>query len=139
MNRRSFFSAIGAIAATAAVDPERLLWTPGKKLISIPKAGSWMEDEFQKDLAFLSGQQWPADILKERVKMGRPCLVVNRLPDIVLQKAAAHTEKTGETPTTLHLKRLISGTVREHRDIQMVLNYVASAEAERMGCEWLYA
>ncbi len=37
MNRRGFFSAIAAVAATAAMDPERLLWVPGK-LISIPKA-----------------------------------------------------------------------------------------------------
>jgi hypothetical protein len=35
--RRSFFRAFaGAVATAAAVDPERLLWTPGKKLISIP-------------------------------------------------------------------------------------------------------
>ena len=33
MNRRSFFE---TIAAAFAFDPERLLWTPGKKLISIP-------------------------------------------------------------------------------------------------------
>ncbi len=37
MNRRSFFSALAAIAATAALDPERLLWRPGAKLISIPQ------------------------------------------------------------------------------------------------------
>ena len=36
MNRRGFFGLIAAGVAAAA-DPERLLWTPGKKLISIPK------------------------------------------------------------------------------------------------------
>lgn len=36
MNRRGFFSALAAVAATAALDPEALLWKPGK-LISIPK------------------------------------------------------------------------------------------------------
>jgi hypothetical protein len=36
MNRRGFFGALAAIAATATLDPERLLWVPGKKLISIP-------------------------------------------------------------------------------------------------------
>jgi hypothetical protein len=34
MNRRSF---LGAILASAVLDPERLLWRPGAKLISIPK------------------------------------------------------------------------------------------------------
>jgi len=33
MNRRSFLS---LFAASAVLDPERLLWVPGRKLISIP-------------------------------------------------------------------------------------------------------
>ncbi len=45
LNRRGFFSTLAAVAATAALDPERLLWLPGKKLISIPAAitvsGEW--------------------------------------------------------------------------------------------------
>lgn len=36
MNRRNLFGALAALAATAALDPERLLWVPGRKLISIP-------------------------------------------------------------------------------------------------------
>lgn len=44
MNRRSF---LASLLATATLDPERLLWTPGRKLISIPKPtpGIW----FRKD------------------------------------------------------------------------------------------
>ena len=34
LNRRGF---LGTLLAGAALDPERLLWVPGKKLISIPK------------------------------------------------------------------------------------------------------
>ena len=37
MNRRGFLTAVAAIAATAVLDPERALWIPGKKLISIPR------------------------------------------------------------------------------------------------------
>lgn len=37
MNRRSFLSALATIAGVAVADPEKLLWTPGKKLISIPQ------------------------------------------------------------------------------------------------------
>lgn len=37
MNRRGFLSLFGAVAAAAALDPERLLWVPGAKVISIPK------------------------------------------------------------------------------------------------------
>lgn len=36
MNRRGFFSTLAATAGILAIDPERALWTPGKKLISIP-------------------------------------------------------------------------------------------------------
>lgn len=36
MNRRGFLSALVGFAAGATLDPERLLWVPGKKLISIP-------------------------------------------------------------------------------------------------------
>jgi hypothetical protein len=34
LNRRSF---LAILAAGLALDPERMLWLPGKKLISIPK------------------------------------------------------------------------------------------------------
>jgi hypothetical protein len=36
MNRRGFFGLLGAVAAAAAFDPERALWVPGAKTISIP-------------------------------------------------------------------------------------------------------
>ena len=37
MNRRLFLGALGVAGAGAVLDPERLLWVPGRKLISIPK------------------------------------------------------------------------------------------------------
>lgn len=40
-NRRGFIGAIGAALAGATLDPERLLWVPGAKCISIP---SQMQD-----------------------------------------------------------------------------------------------
>ena len=36
MNRRGFLSALVSAGLSAAIDPEKLLWEPGKKLISIP-------------------------------------------------------------------------------------------------------
>lgn len=39
-SRRGFLSFLGAAAATAVLDPERLLWVPGKKLISIPQGNT---------------------------------------------------------------------------------------------------
>ncbi len=48
LNRRGFFSTLAAVAATAALDPERLLWIPGKRLISIPEPvfHGWATPEF---------------------------------------------------------------------------------------------
>ncbi len=36
MNRRNFFGVMGGAVAALTLDPERALWVPGKKLISIP-------------------------------------------------------------------------------------------------------
>ena len=36
MNRRGFFDLLAGIAATAFLDPEKLLWRPGARLISVP-------------------------------------------------------------------------------------------------------
>lgn len=37
-SRRAFFAQLASVAAAPAVlDPERLLWVPGRKLISIPR------------------------------------------------------------------------------------------------------
>lgn len=38
MNRRGFLGFLGAAVVGAALDPEKLLWVPGRKLISIPPA-----------------------------------------------------------------------------------------------------
>ena len=43
MNRRNFFSTLAAFTATAALDPEKLLWRPGPKLISIPFERHWSD------------------------------------------------------------------------------------------------
>jgi hypothetical protein len=37
MNRRGFLGALAAAIAGATLDPESLVWQPGRKLISIPK------------------------------------------------------------------------------------------------------
>ena len=36
MNRRGFFRALGILSASMVLDPEELLWVPGKKTIFIP-------------------------------------------------------------------------------------------------------
>lgn len=48
MNRRGF---LGSLLAAATFDPERALWTPGKKTISIPAPrvdNDWGKVEFMR-------------------------------------------------------------------------------------------
>ena len=58
MNRRFF---LGSLLATATLDPERLLWVPGKKLISIPKPrlaalpGPWFRTYVCQGVIILQG------------------------------------------------------------------------------------
>lgn len=44
----------------------------------------WRKDMLD-DWEFLIGKQWPADIETQRTQDGRPCLVMNRLPQFVRQ------------------------------------------------------
>ncbi len=37
LNRRSFLATMGVTAVAATLDPEKMLWIPGSKTISIPK------------------------------------------------------------------------------------------------------
>lgn len=52
--RRGFLGAIAGLVAGATLDPERALWVPGKKLISIPHETTWqlvsMRWEITKEL-----------------------------------------------------------------------------------------
>ena len=43
MNRRRFFSVLAAGVAGLAIDPERLVWTPGAKTHILPPAEGWKE------------------------------------------------------------------------------------------------
>lgn len=36
MNRRAFLASLASVAGALTLDPEKLLWVPGRKLISIP-------------------------------------------------------------------------------------------------------
>lgn len=38
MNRRGFLRSLGGLLAGSVLDPERLLWVPGRKMISIPES-----------------------------------------------------------------------------------------------------
>lgn len=42
-------------------------------------------EEMLDDLVFLNGEQWPADLKKTREADGRPCLVINKIPNFADQ------------------------------------------------------
>jgi hypothetical protein len=47
MNRRGFLGLLGGFAATAILDPERLLWVRGAKFISVPNANPLVLARFE--------------------------------------------------------------------------------------------
>ena len=75
MNRRGFLQSAIAAASALAVDPERLLWTPGAKTIFIPPAPK---------VVFLSGSSiTEADGLNVTLLAGERCFQVeNRVVKI---------------------------------------------------------
>ena len=52
MNRRGFLSALGALSAAFALDPERLLWVPGAKTVFLPPAAPIPIKPFGVDVEF---------------------------------------------------------------------------------------
>lgn len=93
MDRRSFLSAISAFAATAALDPERLLWTKSKTIFVPPapkieryygiiagpevveiqrrynaclSAYAEVMEQSLVDLQFVEGYVWPVETISRR-------------------------------------------------------------------------
>jgi hypothetical protein len=65
MERRGFLTTLAAFAATAVIDPDRLLWVPGKKLISIPAASANILTLPSMGATFRVGDTF--DLCKQRV------------------------------------------------------------------------
>ncbi len=119
MTRRSLF---GLIAA-ATLDPERLLWKPGAKLISIPAILPFTFEELVQAREFIAGDQWPAEVLVTR--KGRPNIVFNWTSDVFYRIIHARPEMT-----TDQRDAAMVDVYRKLRVSQMLLNLYKSELAE---------
>lgn len=45
---------------------------------------------FEDDQEFIAGDQWDPDLKEDRLEAGRPCLVINKLPNIVARVTGEH-------------------------------------------------
>jgi hypothetical protein len=79
-------------------------------------------------LEFYQGKQWPQEILE--IRSGRPCLVENRLPELVA--AALDSQRHDGLPelSALELTKLRVIITLQNRDAQLFYNYVASSCVE---------
>lgn len=82
-------------------------------------AESLLRQEMAKDLAFLAGDHWPQDIKNDRLTDGRPCLVVNKLPQYVnqvtnQQRAARPSIQIGpiDSKADIETARIFQGLIR---------------------------
>lgn len=66
LNRRSF---LASLLATAVLDPEKLLWVPGKKLISIPRQ-LWFYQGDVVTLRACAHEAAPLLVVRENVYSG---------------------------------------------------------------------
>lgn len=62
MNRRGFLSFLGAAVVVVQADPDRLVWTPGAKLISIPAP-----DDMRKLMSVTDYQNLFFDVLDRMI------------------------------------------------------------------------
>jgi hypothetical protein len=74
MTRRSLLTLLG-LSPALALDPEKALWTPGKKMISIPAVGSLLS---YKDMASVGGIMF-FHILNHRGHILRDLAVVDKI------------------------------------------------------------
>lgn len=71
---------------TPAGNPDDDFLTLAKKRFRLAsEAENRVREAALADLKFYLGEQWPADIMNDRLTNGRPCLTINRLPPIAKQ------------------------------------------------------
>lgn len=74
-----------SIESTDSQDKEKLLDTAHARLDLAEEAESEIRKLALEDLEFRAGKQWPDAIQQERERDGRPCLVINRIPQFIQQ------------------------------------------------------
>jgi hypothetical protein len=64
---------------------EKLLAEAHKRFSLAEEAESEIRSLALEDLEFRAGKQWPDAVSQERQRDGRPCLVINRIPQFIQQ------------------------------------------------------
>jgi hypothetical protein len=141
--RRSFFGALFAPVLTRfwpkAKEPYDTYRRAGEALdrqsnpaeSGIAIAHQEAQAQWEADyLAFYAGEQWDPAVRAERLAMGRPCLVFNKIPGLVHARIC----KEGAADSYFLRKRLIPEVVRDNRDHQVLYNFTRTAQAEILSC-----
>ena len=74
IGRRGFLNALGAFAAGAVLDPERLLWVPGRKTIFLPAKPMVQRLVFHRDAYALVMADLDVRLIQVNRWSGRPAL-----------------------------------------------------------------
>ncbi len=137
LNRKAFFksllAAFGLAALPAAnklepISVDEVLVIPKTRCIQefIASEDNLPEEkEIRVALDFYRGNQWEWSQMRTRLAAGRPCIVVNRLPQY-----AHEFERNSEGVTDEEHRIFIALLVRKLRDQQVMLNYFTTLKAE---------
>lgn len=114
----------------------------GSSVAGMAPAGAVLEaardevfsDEDDRELhAFARGEQWPGEVKSYREEQERPCLVLNRIRELIAASLAAHRRAGLVELDEGQRRRLTLVITRENRDAQLLYNYLVSAVAEWTG------
>jgi hypothetical protein len=77
--------AAGERSSTSETDDSEFLSIARDRFVLAAEAENALRLRMLDDLEFYAGQQWPEEIIQQRLQDKRPCLTVNRLPQFVHQ------------------------------------------------------
>ena len=127
MNRRGFFGAISALLTGAALDPERLLWVPGRKLISIPEPNNLCIRLIQM-FDFIVGEQAARfDVATQPMRTPSWCALTAQVVDLTPQRACEEAARFFNDPRFYPSDPVFQQTARQ------MIRRVAGAQDMQFG------
>lgn len=129
IGRRGFLTGIPGLMvfpkrALGVIAPPPDLSLPARSFVA-----SLTEKRKMELRSFYFGEQWPAAVVAERQKNGRPCLTFNRLPAI-FERRVNGRRLAGEPVTCKWIDDTVLEITARYKDSQRLYNYYRTRQVE---------